>query len=53
MNLVGIIHIPKRTSPACAAMSALDGKAAFVERLRQLGVEDELKQELKAKGFET
>ena len=34
-------------------MSALDSKAAFVERLRQLGVEDDLKQELKAKGFET
>ena len=34
-------------------MSVLDSKAAFLERLRQLGAEDELKQELKTKGFET
>ena len=34
-------------------MSALDSKAAFAERMRQLGVEDELKGELQAKGFET
>lgn len=34
-------------------MSALDSKAAFVERMRQLGVEDELKGELQRKGFET
>ena len=34
-------------------MSALDSKAAFAERMRQLGVEDELKGELQTKGFET
>ena len=34
-------------------MSVLDSKAAFSERLKQLGVEDELKVELQAKGFET
>lgn len=35
------------------AMSALDSKAAFAERMGQLGVEDELKGELQGKGFET
>ena len=34
-------------------MSVLDSKAAFAERLKQLGVEDELKAELQSKGFET
>ena len=34
-------------------MSALDGKAAFAERLRQLGVEYDLRLELQARGFET
>jgi hypothetical protein len=34
-------------------MSALDSKAAFAERLKQLGVEDELKSELQSKGFDT
>ena len=34
-------------------MSALDSKAAFAERMKQLGVEDELRGELQAKGFET
>ena len=36
-----------------AAMSALDSKGTFAERMRQLGVEDELKGELQTKGFET
>ena len=35
------------------AMSVLDSKAAFSERLKQLGVEDELRVELQTKGFET
>ena len=34
-------------------MSALDSKAPFSERLKQLGVEEELKLELQAKGFDT
>ena len=39
--------------PPRSAMSALDSKAAFAERMKQLGVEDELKGELQGKGFET
>ena len=34
-------------------MSALDSKAAFLERLKQLGVEDEFRDKLRVKGFET
>jgi hypothetical protein len=34
-------------------MSALDSKAAFAERLKHLGVEDDPKGELQGKGFET
>ena len=34
------------------AMSVLDSKAAFADRLRQLGIEDALKGELQDKGFE-
>ena len=36
-----------------AAMSTLDSKAAFSERLKQLNVEEALQGELKASGFET
>ena len=38
---------------ATPAMSALDRKVAFAERLKQLRVEEELKVELQLKGFET
>lgn len=34
-------------------MSALDSKAAFAERLKQLGVEEELRVELQGRGFDT
>ena len=34
-------------------MTALDSKAAFSERLKQLNVEETLQAELKASGFET
>ena len=35
------------------AMSVLDSKAAFADRLKQLGIEDALKGELQDRGFET
>ena len=34
-------------------MSVLDSKAAFADRLKQLGIEDALKGELQDRGFET
>ena len=46
-------YINSKIQVRLTAMSVLDSKAAFADRLKQLGIEDALKGELQDRGFET
>ena len=46
-------YINSKIQLRLTAMSVLDSKAAFADRLKQLGIEDALKGELQDRGFET
>ena len=46
-------HINSKIQLRLTAMSVLDSKAAFADRLKQLGIEDALTGELQDRGFET